>query len=164
SFSRVGADFRGQLAPVFQRVAISTFQKAIQETVEKFQEEMNSYMLISAPAILGTSNMPAAVPATQPGTLQPPMVLLDFPPLACFLNNILVAFNDLRLCCPVALAQDVTGALEDALAKGWTPMENRWCGRRAGGQPASSSTRWTTCRAACLLTKWTAGRSQTSIG
>ncbi|XP_029781355.1 conserved oligomeric Golgi complex subunit 8 [Suricata suricatta] len=117
SFSRVGADFRGQLAPIFQQVAISTFQKAIQEAVEKFQDEMNSYTLISAPAILGSSNLPAAVPVTQPGTLQPPMVLLDFPPLACFLNNILVAFNDLRLCCPVALAQDVTGALEDALAK-----------------------------------------------
>ncbi|XP_016056281.1 PREDICTED: conserved oligomeric Golgi complex subunit 8 [Miniopterus natalensis] len=117
SFSRVGADFRGQLAPVFQRVAISTFQKAIQEAVEKFQDEMNSYTLILAPAILGSSNLPAAVPVTQPGTLQPPMVLLDFPPLACFLNNILVAFNDLRLCCPIALAQDVTRALEDALAK-----------------------------------------------
>ncbi|XP_042556766.1 conserved oligomeric Golgi complex subunit 8 isoform X2 [Dipodomys spectabilis] len=117
SFSRVGADFRGQLAPVFQRVAITTFQKAIQEAVEKFQDEMNSYTLISAPAILGSSNMPAAIPATQPGTLQPPMVLLDFPPLACFLNNVLVAFNDLRLCCPVALAQDVTRILEDALAK-----------------------------------------------
>ncbi|XP_057569507.1 LOW QUALITY PROTEIN: conserved oligomeric Golgi complex subunit 8 [Hippopotamus amphibius kiboko] len=117
SFSRVGADFRGQLAPVFQRVAVSTFQKAIQEAVEKFQDEMNSYTLISAPAILGSSNLPAAVPVTQPGTLQPPMVLLDFPPLACFLNNILVAFNDLRLCCPVALAQDVTGTLEDALVK-----------------------------------------------
>ncbi|KAM4800591.1 conserved oligomeric Golgi complex subunit 8 [Urocitellus parryii] len=117
SFSRVGADFRGQLAPVFQQVAINTFQKAIQEAVEKFQDEMNSYTLISAPAILGSSNIPAAVPATQPGTLQPPMVLLDFPPLACFLNNILVAFNDLRLCCPVALAQDVTGTLEDALVK-----------------------------------------------
>lgn len=117
SFSRVGADFRGQLAPIFQRVAISTFQKAIQEAVEKFQDEMNSYTLISAPAILGSSNLPAAVPVTQPGTLQPPMVLLDFPPLACFLNNILVAFNDLRLCCPIALAQDVTGALEDALGK-----------------------------------------------
>ncbi|VFV29884.1 conserved oligomeric golgi complex [Lynx pardinus] len=117
SFSRVGADFRGQLAPVFQQVAISTFQKAIQEAVEKFQDEMNSYTLISAPAILGSSNLPAAVPVTQPGTLQPPMVLLDFPPLACFLNSILVAFNDLRLCCPVALAQDVTGALENALAK-----------------------------------------------
>lgn len=117
SFSRVGADFRGQLAPVFQRVAINTFQKAVEEAVEKFQDEMTSYTLISAAAILGSSNMPAAVPATQPGTLQPPMVLLDFPPLACFLNNILVAFNDLRLCCPVALAQDVTRALEDALMK-----------------------------------------------
>nr|XP_036881345.1 conserved oligomeric Golgi complex subunit 8 isoform X2 [Manis javanica] len=117
SFSRVGADFRGQLAPVFQQVAISTFKKAIQEGVEKFQDEMNSYTLISAPVILGSSNLPAAMPVTQPGTLQPPMVLLDFPPLACFLNNILVAFNDLRLCCPVALAQDVTGTLEDALAK-----------------------------------------------
>ncbi|KAM5297599.1 conserved oligomeric Golgi complex subunit 8 isoform 1-T1 [Glossophaga mutica] len=117
SFSRVGADFRGQLAPVFQQVAISTFQKAIQEAVEKFQDEMNSYTLILAPAILGSSNLPAAVPITQPGTLQPPMVLLDFPPLACFLNNILVAFNDLRLCCPIALAQDVTRVLEDALAK-----------------------------------------------
>ncbi|XP_066204231.1 conserved oligomeric Golgi complex subunit 8 isoform X1 [Saccopteryx leptura] len=117
SFSRVGADFRGQLAPVFQQVAISTFQRAVQEAVEKFQEEMNSYTLILAPAILGSGNLPAAVPVTQPGTLQPPMVLLDFPPLACFLNNILVAFNDLRLCCPIALAQDVTRTLEDALAK-----------------------------------------------
>ncbi|XP_045047647.1 conserved oligomeric Golgi complex subunit 8 isoform X4 [Desmodus rotundus] len=164
SFSRVGADFRGQLAPVFQQVAISTFQKAIQEAVEKFQDEMNSYTLILAPAILGSSNLPAAVPVTQPGTLQPPMVLLDFPPLACFLNNILVAFNDLRLCCPVALAQDVTRVLEDALAKGWTPEENRWCGRPVVGQHASSSTRWTTCRAACSLTKWIARHLQISTG
>ncbi|XP_020844743.1 conserved oligomeric Golgi complex subunit 8 isoform X1 [Phascolarctos cinereus] len=116
SFSRVGADFRGQLAPVFQQVALNTFKKAVQEGVEKFQDEMNSYTLISAPAAL-RSAIPAAVPVTQPGTLQPPMGLLDFPPLACFLNNILVAFNDLRLCCPVALAQDVTASLEDALGK-----------------------------------------------
>ncbi|XP_074142209.1 conserved oligomeric Golgi complex subunit 8 isoform X3 [Sminthopsis crassicaudata] len=116
SFSRVGADFRGQLAPVFQQVALSTFKKAVQEAVEKFQDEMNSYTLISAPAVL-RSTIPTAVPVTQPGTLQPPMGLLDFPPLACFLNNNLVAFNDLRLCCPVALAQDVTASLEDALGK-----------------------------------------------
>uniref|UniRef100_A0A8C2S2A3 Conserved oligomeric Golgi complex subunit 8 n=1 Tax=Capra hircus TaxID=9925 RepID=A0A8C2S2A3_CAPHI len=101
----------------FLQVAINTFQKAIQEAVEKFQDEMNSYTLISTPAVLGSSALPAAAPVTQPGTLQPPMVLLDFPPLACFLNSILVAFNDLRLCCPVALAQEVTRALEDALDK-----------------------------------------------
>ncbi|KAF1436994.1 Conserved oligomeric Golgi complex subunit 8, partial [Pygoscelis papua] len=116
SFSRVGADFRGQLAPLFQRVAAAAFGKAVEEAVEKFREEMNSYTLISAPAVLG-GGAGVPVPAAQPGTLQPPMVLLDFPPLACFLNGLLVAFNDLRLCCPVALAQDVTACLEDALGE-----------------------------------------------
>uniref|UniRef100_A0A8D2NPJ2 Conserved oligomeric Golgi complex subunit 8 n=1 Tax=Zosterops lateralis melanops TaxID=1220523 RepID=A0A8D2NPJ2_ZOSLA len=116
SFSRVGVDFRGQLAPLFQRVAADSFSKAVEEAVEKFREEMNSYTLISAPAMLGGS-AGVPVPTAQPGTLQPPMVLLDFPPLACFLNGLLVAFNDLRLCCPIALAQDVTACLDSALGE-----------------------------------------------
>lgn len=114
SFSRVGADFRGQLAPMFQTVAADTFRRAVQEAVDKFQEDMNLYTLISLPSVLG-GTIPPVAPSTQPGTLQPPMSLLDFQPLACFLNNVLTAFNDLRLCCPVGLAQDVTRCLEDAL-------------------------------------------------
>ncbi len=116
SFSRVGADFRGQLAPMFQRVAAETFRRAVQEAVDKFQEDMNLYTLIALPSVLG-GTIPPVAPSTQPGTLQPPMSLLDFQPLACFLNNILTAFNDLRLCCPVGLAQAVTRCLEDALKK-----------------------------------------------
>lgn len=116
SFSRVGADFRGQLAPMFQRVAAETFGRAVQEAVDKFQEDMNMYTLIALPSVLGGTAPPVA-PTSQPGTLQPPMSLLDFQPLACFLNNILTAFNDLRLCCPVGLAQGVTTCLEDGLNK-----------------------------------------------
>lgn len=116
SFSRVGADFRGQLAPMFQRVAAENFRKAVQEAVDKFQEDMNLYTLIALPSALGGA-VPPVAPGTQPGTLQPPMSLLDFQPLACFLNNILTAFNDLRLCCPVGLAQEVSACLEDGLTK-----------------------------------------------
>ncbi|XP_068177161.1 conserved oligomeric Golgi complex subunit 8 [Antennarius striatus] len=116
SFSRVGADFRGQLAPMFQRVAGETFCRAVEEAVDKFQEDMNMYTLIAMPSVLGGA-IPSAAPCTQPGTLQPPMSLLDFQPLACFLNNVLSAFNDLRLCCPVGLAQSVSRCLEDALHK-----------------------------------------------
>lgn len=116
SFSRVGADFRGQLAPMFQRVAAETFHRAVQEAVDKFQEDMNLYTLIALPSVLG-GTIPLVAPSTQPGALQPPMSLLDFQPLACFLNNILTAFNDLRLCCPAGLAQDVTSCLQDALKK-----------------------------------------------
>ncbi|TWW67554.1 conserved oligomeric Golgi complex subunit 8 [Takifugu flavidus] len=116
SFSRVGADFRGQLAPMFQRVAAQTFSRAVQEAADKFQEDMNMYTLITLPSVLG-GTVPPAAPTSQPGTLQPPMSLLDFQPLACFLNNILTAFNDLRLCCPVGLAQGVTTCLEAGLNK-----------------------------------------------
>lgn len=116
SFSRVGADFRGQLAPMFQRVAMETFGKAVKEAVDKFKEDMNLYTLISLPSMLGNT-IPAVPAGIQPGTFQPPMRLLDFPPLACFLNNILTAFNDLRLCCPIGLAEDVARCVEDALVK-----------------------------------------------
>ncbi|KAM9860612.1 conserved oligomeric Golgi complex subunit 8 [Aulostomus maculatus] len=114
SFSRVGADFRGQLADMFQRVAADTFHKAVQEALDKFQEDMNLYTLIALPSMLGRT-IPPVTPSVQPGTLQPPMSLLDFQPLACFLNNVLTAFNDLRLCCPIGLAQDITRCLEDVL-------------------------------------------------
>ncbi|XP_033847621.1 conserved oligomeric Golgi complex subunit 8 [Periophthalmus magnuspinnatus] len=114
SFSRVGADFRGLLPPLFQRVAAESFRKSLKEAVEKFEEDMNLYTLISLPSVLG-GTIPPVQQTAQPGTLQPPMCLLDFEPLACFLNHILTAFNDLRLCCPLGLAQDVTTTLEDAL-------------------------------------------------
>lgn len=114
SFSRVGADFRGQLGPLFQRVALEGFRGAVREAAERFQEDMNVYTLVALPSGLGGAAAPV-VPGVQPGTLQPPMTLLDFPPLACFLNNILVAFNELRLCCPLGVAQDVSRSLEDGL-------------------------------------------------
>ncbi|KAJ4922271.1 hypothetical protein JOQ06_021615 [Pogonophryne albipinna] len=113
SFSRVGADFRGQLAPMFQRSAAETLRGAVSEALERFQEDMNVYTLISMPSVLGGSIPPQQGP--QPGTLQPPLSLLDFTPLACFLNNILSAFNDLRLCCPVGLAEEVSVCLQDAM-------------------------------------------------
>ncbi|KAG7239572.1 hypothetical protein INR49_028723 [Caranx melampygus] len=93
---------------------LETFRQAVQDTVDKFQEDMNLYTLITLPSVLG-GTIPPMAPSTQPGTLQPPMSLLDFQPLACFLNNILTAFNDLRLCCPLGLAHEVTRCLEDAL-------------------------------------------------
>ncbi|XP_061731739.1 conserved oligomeric Golgi complex subunit 8 [Nerophis ophidion] len=114
SFSRVGADFRGQLATVFQKVAAEAFQKATQEAVEQFQEDMNAYTLVALPSVLGGTAPPSA-PGVQPGALQPPMSLLDFHPLARFLNNILTSFNELRLCCPLGLARHVTALLQDAL-------------------------------------------------
>uniref|UniRef100_A0A672FCI4 Conserved oligomeric Golgi complex subunit 8 n=1 Tax=Salarias fasciatus TaxID=181472 RepID=A0A672FCI4_SALFA len=114
SFSRVGADFRGQLAPLFSAAAAEAFGRALRDAADRFREDMGAYAPVALPAALGGAAPPPA-PAPQAGTLQPPMALLDFPPLACFLNNVLNAFNELRLCCPLGLGHTVTRQLQDAL-------------------------------------------------
>ncbi|CAN9506553.1 unnamed protein product [Ophioblennius macclurei] len=115
SFSRVGADFRGQLARAFSAVAADTFGRALRDAADRFREDMGAYTLIAMPAALGGATVAAAATPPQAGTLQPPMALLEFPPLACFLNNVLNAFNDLRLCCPLGLVHTVSTLLQDAL-------------------------------------------------
>ncbi|ESP04822.1 hypothetical protein LOTGIDRAFT_94820, partial [Lottia gigantea] len=110
SFSRVGADFRGLLAPIFQNAALNYFQVALKIANKKFEENMESYNL------LGVSSTSSNIPySSQPSQLYPPTVLLDFHPLAAYCNNILTAFNDLRLCAPINLACNVAESLQRSL-------------------------------------------------
>jgi hypothetical protein len=45
----------------------------------------------------------------------PPQCLLEFHPLADYCNGLLSAFNELRLCAPIALAQTATNHLTESL-------------------------------------------------
>ncbi|XP_061669536.1 conserved oligomeric Golgi complex subunit 8 isoform X2 [Syngnathoides biaculeatus] len=114
SFSRVGVDLRGLLAVAFQRAAAAAFVSAAREAAASFGEDMSAYTPVAMPSVPGAAFSSAG--ADQPGTVTPPASLLDFPPLARFLNRILMAFNDLRLCCPLALAQRITADLHSALS------------------------------------------------
>ena len=49
------------------------------------------------------------------GGLQPPLVLMEFPPLAAYCNQLLTALNDLRLCAPISLACDVATQTQKSL-------------------------------------------------
>ncbi|XP_077448495.1 conserved oligomeric Golgi complex subunit 8 [Stigmatopora argus] len=112
SFGRVGADFRGRLAALFPPAAGRAFGEAAREAAEGFRRDLAAYAPTAA-----TPAAVAAPPAPGEGTVAPPPGLLDFPPLARFLNCILAAFNELRLCCPLALARRVTLDLHGALAE-----------------------------------------------
>ncbi|CAG2208481.1 COG8 [Mytilus edulis] len=111
SFSRVGADFRGLLAPIFQRAALNTFTLALTEAIKKFEENMQSYNLLNVTSTSGSSY----TSASQAGQMYPPNLLLDFYPLAAYCNHILTAFNELRLCAPISMACEVSQALESSL-------------------------------------------------
>ncbi|KAK7106264.1 conserved oligomeric Golgi complex subunit 8-like [Littorina saxatilis] len=111
SFSRVGADFRGLVAPVFQRAALRYFEEAMKEANKKFEENMQSYNLLG---ITSSGGMTYGS-ASQAGQLYPPTILLDFYPLAAYCNHLLTSFNELRLCAPVNLACQVVAALNASL-------------------------------------------------
>ncbi|KAK3790082.1 hypothetical protein RRG08_020063 [Elysia crispata] len=112
SFSRVGADFRGLLAPIFERATLRYFEAAMVEANKKFEENMQSYNLLG---VTTTGGLPFGVASSQSGQLYPPTALLDFYPLAAYCNQTLSAFNDLRLCAPLNLAALVSISLHRSL-------------------------------------------------
>ncbi|CAM9711903.1 unnamed protein product, partial [Lampetra fluviatilis] len=125
SFGRVGADFRALLAPLFQEAAREALARALAEAGDAFRDDMDAYTLVATPLKLtggagirperGVGAQGAATSQQAGALLQPPATLMDFPPLAYFLNNVLAAFNELRLCCPLALAEDVGACVEATL-------------------------------------------------
>ncbi|KAL4229576.1 conserved oligomeric Golgi complex component [Mactra antiquata] len=113
SFSRVGADFRGLLTPIFQQASLDGFKLALSQALKRFDDSMRSYSLLSTSGGMGGGGM-SYNPVSQSGQLYPPTLLLDFYPLAAYCNDILTALNELRLCAPVAMVTEVSNTLHDS--------------------------------------------------
>lgn len=142
SLGRVGADFRASLPPMFERAVMRIFQSHLHAALRQFEmmvddnrwapvgssalRNSNSTNPTSATASpLAPKTGDATDPASSTATISsasvnsydPPHGVLDSPPLAVFLNGILVALNDLRLCAPASLASRVGAALQTCLIK-----------------------------------------------
>ena len=52
SFSRVGADFRGLLVPIFQRAVLSDLIVSIRQADQHLEEAMQSYTLIGTSGLM----------------------------------------------------------------------------------------------------------------
>ncbi|XP_069115887.1 conserved oligomeric Golgi complex subunit 8-like [Argopecten irradians] len=112
SFSRVGADFRGLLAPIFQRAALQGFKLTLAESLQRFEGNMQSYNLLQVTSTVGSLSYSTG---TQSGQMFPPAILLDYYPLAAYCNDVLSAFNELRLCSPISLACSIAEVLQESL-------------------------------------------------
>ncbi|XP_030384148.1 conserved oligomeric Golgi complex subunit 8 [Scaptodrosophila lebanonensis] len=116
SFSRVGADFRGLMAPIFVRAIRNKFEKSIDQVNQNFQLELEKFTLINKVTLHTRKQLdPASITSSEQESYSPPETLLDFYPLAILCNGYLNALNDLRLCAPLALATDVTHCLQESL-------------------------------------------------
>lgn len=113
SFSRVGADFRGLLVPIFMRFILRNVSTGIAKVTEQLEIDMENYTFINKLSLnaFGVSSR------TDPNNLSPPEVLLNFHPLASYCNGILVVLNEFQHCAPIALVGDVTKCLEHSLVR-----------------------------------------------
>ncbi|XP_034242696.1 conserved oligomeric Golgi complex subunit 8 isoform X2 [Thrips palmi] len=110
SLSRVGADFRGLLAPIFVKALQQSIEVSIVKATRKFEQDMENFTL---PKI--HSSIARSLGSMQDSNEHPPEILLEFRPLADYCNAIIMCFNDIRLCAPVALAAKATSLLQESL-------------------------------------------------
>lgn len=117
SFSRVGADFRALMAPIFVKVIKQKFMKNIASVNHSFEKELDKYTLINKITVHNrtASTTSTAGSSNETDSYAPPETLLDFHPLAALCNGYLNSLNELRLCAPTALADDVTVVLQQSL-------------------------------------------------
>lgn len=109
SFSKVGCDFRPLMVKIFTKTISNNFQQSVIKATRNFERNMEKFTLIN-------KNHPS-VPWKMKNSdlIQPPDSLIEFYPLADYLNQILTAFNDLRICPPIVIVYDVVNFLQESL-------------------------------------------------
>lgn len=136
SMGRLGADFRSLLAPIFEANILQLVRTQLSTALEIFSLQLKRYRPVLSLAPLTSSNASSTNPndasspqvPSSPATpssrkalgatavpLNPPLVIMDFMPLAHLLNLFAGALNELRKCCPYTLAPAITSAFEAAL-------------------------------------------------
>ena len=142
SFGRIGADFRLCLVPVFQDAALAIALGILQGADSKFSHGVEELALKASlnARVQNTGDYTQADGSTRTtgqnkneteskDDINPPMSLLEFPPLAELCNTILLSFNEIRLVTPLAIAPKLISTIQSLLlssAKSLADKERRF--------------------------------------
>ena len=142
SFGRIGADFRLCLVPVFQDAALAIALGILQGADSKFSHGVEELALKASlnARMQNTGDYTQADGSTRTtgqnkneteskDDINPPMSLLEFPPLAELCNTILLSFNEIRLVTPLAIAPKLISTIQSLLlssAKSLADKERRF--------------------------------------
>jgi hypothetical protein len=109
AFSRVGLDFRALMVPIFEEAILNKLKTVLQNGNSKFDESLSK--LNWSELYFESSKKPFELSASQLSSnssfsssiINPPIQLLEFQPLAIYLNICLQYFNEFKLCAPLNL-------------------------------------------------------------
>lgn len=130
AFSRVGLDFRVLMVPIFEDAILDQVKKQLGNANTKFEEALNkvnwselylenfksSTARVQTDYNLLDSKLKSAS-GSNSSIVNPPIQLLEFQPLAVYLNAILLCFNELRLCSPLSLYLEILTEIKSSFKK-----------------------------------------------
>lgn len=117
SFSRIGVDFRAQIAPIFLKAISKYLSVSVLKATKQFEIDIERFTLINKDlaSFKRSIKLDDSNTSKIDNSSSPPESLLDFTPLAVYCNALLNIFNELRICSPVAIIQPFINALEVSL-------------------------------------------------
>ncbi|CAF1125403.1 unnamed protein product [Rotaria sordida] len=110
SFSRYGFDFRPLFIQFFSRTTLTNFQNSLHEANHLFEQLLNSYTFDQYVQLTTLESSTITI-----NPFSPPMILVNYTPLAVYCNILLTGFNDLRLCCPLSIVLTIKQLITDSL-------------------------------------------------
>lgn len=114
SFSRIGVDFRAQVAPIFLKAISKYLNVSVIKATKQFDIDMENFTLINKDVVAYKYTIKSD-DATVENSNSPPESLLDFRPLSVYCNALLNIFNELRVCSPIAIVHPFILTLEVSL-------------------------------------------------
>lgn len=126
AFSRVGLDFRVLMVPLFEEAVLDQVKKYLSIGQLKFEDSLTkvnwSELYLDNSKDLATSfenervqHKEDLTKAKKTSTINAPISLLEFQPLAVYANEVLSCLNDLRLCAPLNIFAKVSALFKSSL-------------------------------------------------
>lgn len=117
SFGRIGADFKAILIPFFHKAIMCSVTAHLAQSIKRFKQELSTYVLTTthpSMALIRSQHLIIAG-SDSAKSPQPPHSLLQFPPLARYLNEIITIFNEIRQCTILSIVMPIRDALNNQL-------------------------------------------------
>lgn len=121
ALARVGLDFRPAIFPMFEEAAFGIFERLVNVSDQVFGEMITTHKWVQIPS------MASKLVEENDGSksMNPPMVLVEHPPLAVYTNGILAALNELRHCAPKTIKDRVAACLQASFSNLLTQLQKR---------------------------------------
>ena len=119
SFGRVGADFRLSLVPILTQAVLDVALEHLEGAEQRFKQGIDQLALKSITLSKNSENN------DKTEDLQPPLELLEFPPLAEVCNAVLSSLNEMRLCSIISLAPELIKRIETVLTSCAQTLKDR---------------------------------------